>query len=143
MGLQQGQSAGAGSIQPPPESDQSTKLKPLDKFCSRFWTPSWCRWNDDNPPPFTTRLNVLYAFAGGFTSANLYYSYPILNILANDFKTTQVGAATIPTVAQAGSAAGLVLIMPLADFFPRRQFTLILVFLAAAMWYEPPQPFLL
>ena len=140
MGLQQGQSAGAQSMQPPPESDQSAKLKPPDKFGRRFWTPSWCRWNDDNPPPFTIWLNVLYAFAGGFTSANLYYSYPILNILANDFKTTQVGAATTPTVAQAGSAVGLVLIMPLADFFPRRQFTLILVFLAAAMWYDSSQP---
>jgi hypothetical protein len=31
--------------------------------------------------------------------------------------------------------------MPLADFFPRRQFTLILVFLAAAMWYDNARHF--
>jgi hypothetical protein len=110
MGLQQAQSSDAPSAQSLHESHQGTESKVPEKFYSRLWTPPWCRWHDDNPPPFTIWLNILYAFAGGFTSANLYYSYPILNILADDFKTTQVGAATIPTVAQAGSAVGLVLV---------------------------------
>lgn len=30
-------------------------------------------------------LNVLFGFAGCFTVANLYYSHPILNLLARDF----------------------------------------------------------
>ena len=100
-----------------------------------FWAPSWCRWNTDNPPPFTIWLNILYGFAGGFTSANLAYSLPILNILADSFKTTQAGVANIPTLAQAGNATGLLFILPLADFFPRRRFVLFMVALTATFWY--------
>ena len=103
-------------------------------FRPLHWTPSWCRWDVDNPPPFTLWLNILYACAGGFTAANLYYSYPILNILAADFHTSQAGVASIPTLAQAGDATGLLLILPLADFFPRRKFTLALVACAATFW---------
>ncbi|GME63553.1 putative transporter ygaY [Neofusicoccum parvum] len=33
-------------------------------------------------------LNFLFAFAGAFTVANLYYNHPILNILADDFNVT-------------------------------------------------------
>lgn len=99
-----------------------------------YWTPPWCRWDVDNPPPFTIWLNVLYACAGGFTAANLYYSHPILNILAAEFSTSQAGVSTIPTLAQAGDATGLLFILPLADFFPRRKFTLTLVACAATFW---------
>ncbi len=103
-----------------------------------YWTPPWCRWDVDNPPSFTIWLNILYACAGGFTSANLYYSHPILNVLANEFNTSQGGVSTIPTLAQAGDATGLLLILPLADFFPRRKFTLTLVACSAAFWYRLP-----
>lgn len=99
-----------------------------------YWAPAWCRWNSSNPPPFTLWLNILFAFAGGFTSANLYYSHPILNVLARDFHTTQAGVSTIPTLAQAGDATGLLLVLPLADFFPRRKFTLTLITLSASFW---------
>lgn len=101
-----------------------------------YWVPPWCCWDATNPPPLTVWLNVLYAAAGGFTAANLYYSHPILNVLAGDFRTTQSGVSTIPTLAQAGDATGLLLILPLADFFPRRKFTLTLVTLSALFWYE-------
>lgn len=81
-----------------------------------YWTPPWCRWDVDNPPPFTIWLNILYACAGGFTLANLFYTYPILNVLAHDFHTSQAGVASIPTLAQAGAATGLLFILPLGDF---------------------------
>lgn len=68
----------------------------------------------------------------------MYYSHPILKVLAEDFNTTQAGVANIPTLALAGSATGLVLILPLADFFPRRNFTLILMTAAIALWYVHP-----
>jgi hypothetical protein len=98
------------------------------------WVPPWCRWEVDNPPPFTMWLNILYALAGGFTSANLSYSYPILNVIDKNFHTSQAGVASIPTLAQAGVATGLLFILPLADFFPRRRFILTLVACSAAFW---------
>lgn len=99
-----------------------------------FWTPPSCRWNNENPPRFTIWLNILYAIAGGFTAANLYYSHPILDVLAKDFHVSQGQVSSIPTLATAGEATGLLLIMPLADFFPRRKFTLTFVFMTAAFW---------
>lgn len=99
-----------------------------------YWTPPWCRWDVSHPPPFTIWLNILYACAGGFTSANLYYSHPIPNILGDQFSTSQAGVANIPTLAQAGDATSLLFILPLADFFPRRKFTLTLIVCAATFW---------
>jgi hypothetical protein len=99
-----------------------------------IWTPPWCRWNVNNPPSFTIWYNLMYATAGGFLSANAAYSLPILNVLAEDFGVTQAGVANIPTLAQAGTASCLLLILPLADFFPRRHFVIILTFLSAIFW---------
>lgn len=99
-----------------------------------FWTPPWCRIKGSDRPRLTIWLTLLYAFCAGFNSANLFYSHPILNVLAEDFHTTQSGVANIPTLAQAGEASCLLLILPLADFFPRRRFTLIMTTLAALFW---------
>jgi hypothetical protein len=51
-----------------------------------YWTPPKLRWDPKNPPEFSSALNVLFAFAGAFTVANLYYNHPILNVLAADFQ---------------------------------------------------------
>ena len=82
-------------------------------------------------------LNVLFAFAGAFTVANLYYSYPILNILAHDFNVPYEKAAEIPTLMQAGYASGLLFLCPLGDLFPCRPFVLLLVLFTATMWHVP------
>lgn len=99
-----------------------------------FWTPPWCRYDPSKPPQFSLFQNVLFAFAGAFTVANLYYSHPILNVLARDFKVTDIEVSRIPTLAQSGYAVGLLLICPLGDLFPRRPYTLILVFFTATLW---------
>jgi hypothetical protein len=39
-------------------------------------------------------------------------------------------------LAQAGDATGLLPVLPLADFFPRRKFTLTLIALSALFWYD-------
>lgn len=65
--------------------------------------------------------------------ANLYYNHPILNILAEDFKVTNERASLIPSVMQAGYAAGLLFICPLGDIFRRRAFVLILVFITTTL----------
>lgn len=99
-----------------------------------FWTPPWCRYHPEHPPQFSIFQNILFAFAGAFTVANLYYNHPILNILADDFHVSNAEIARIPTLMQSGYAVGLLLICPLGDLFPRRPYTLILVFFTASIW---------
>lgn len=99
-----------------------------------FWVPPWSRWNPDSPPRFTIWHNILFAFAGAFTVANLYYCQPILNVLAKDFDTSQEGVSKLPTLVQAGYATGLLLVLPLGDLLPRRRLTLTCIFVTATMW---------
>lgn len=101
---------------------------------SKWTVPPCCRWNPAAPPKFTIWHNLLFAFAGGFFSANLFYSHPILELIANDFHTTQSGVANIPTLTLAGDATGLLLVLPLADFFPRRRFALVLLTMTIVFW---------
>lgn len=107
-----------------------------------FYTPSWCRYDPQNPPKFSIAQNVLFAFAGAFTVANLYYPIAILNVLARDFDVGYLTVSRIPTLAQSGYAVGLLFICPLGDMFPRRPYTLILVFFTATLWYVSPTRFL-
>ncbi|KAJ4993071.1 membrane protein [Stagonosporopsis vannaccii] len=98
------------------------------------YCPPRCRWDPNKPPQFSMSMNVLFAFAAGFTVANLYYNHPILNILARDFGVRYEQVAQIPTVMQAGYAAGLLFLCPLGDLLPRRPFVCGLVFFTATMW---------
>lgn len=98
------------------------------------WSPPRVRWDPDNPPKFSMALNVLFAFAGAFTVANLYYSHPILNIIAQDFNVPYEKASQIPTLMQAGYAVGLFFLCPLGDLLRRRPFVLCLVFFTATLW---------
>jgi hypothetical protein len=98
------------------------------------YTPQRCRWDAEKPPVFSMPLNILFGFAGAFTVANLYYSHPILNILAEEFNVPYEKVSQIPTVMQAGYAAGLLFLCPLGDLFRRRPFVLLLVFFTATMW---------
>jgi hypothetical protein len=98
------------------------------------WMPPWCRWNPESPPVFSLPMNVLFAFAGTFTVANLYYNHPILNILAHDFDVAYETASRVPTLMQAGYATGLLFLCPLGDVFKRRQFVLIMVLFTSTLW---------
>ena len=98
------------------------------------YTPKRCRYNPEKPFEFSLPLNLLFAFAGAFTVANLYYSHPILNKLAEDFNVSQERVSLIPTLAQAGYGAGLLFLCPLGDLFQRRPFVLILVWFTATSW---------
>lgn len=99
-----------------------------------FWTPLWCRYDPAHPPQFSILQNILFAFAGCFTVANLYYSVPVLNVIARDFDVPNLEVSRVPTLAQSGYAVGLLFICPLGDLFPRRPYTLILVFITATLW---------
>lgn len=98
------------------------------------YTPQRCRYNPDKPFGFSTPLNLLFAFAATFTVANLYYTHPILNKLADDFHVSQERVSLIPTLAQAGYAAGLLFLCPLGDLFRRRAFVLLLGWFTATVW---------
>jgi predicted MFS family arabinose efflux permease len=135
-----------------PTSTLTTDELPSDKARLSKWqkfysvvayTPPRCRYDPSIPPSFSMGLNVLFAFAGCFTVANLYYNHPILDILAKDFGVTYEQASYIPTVAQAGYAAGLLFLCPLGDLFKRRPFVLWLVWFTATVWYASPSKHLL
>ena len=116
---------------PPPVERQSIWSKAYDKVT---YTPPWARYDPANPPKFSMSLNVLFGFAACFTVASLYYSHPILNILAQDFGVTYEQASQVPTLAQAGYAAGLLFLCPLGDLFRRRAFVLWLVWFTGTAW---------
>lgn len=99
-----------------------------------YWVPPRCRWNTTHPPKFTIWHNILFAFAGAFTVANLYYNHPILNILAKEFDTSQTGVSRVPTMMQAGYAVGMFFILPIGDFVPIRRLTLTCILFTAVMW---------
>lgn len=71
--------------------------------------------------------------AGAFSVANLYYTTPILNILADEFGVSNERATLIPSLTQAGYAGGLLFIVPLGDILRRRYLILGLVFLTAVV----------
>ena len=98
------------------------------------YTPKRCRYDPDKPFGFSMGLNLLFGFAGTFTVANLYYTHPILNKLADDFHVDQERVSLIPTLAQAGYAVGLFFLCPLGDLFKRRAFVLLLVLFTATVW---------
>ena len=121
-------------LQSPKHEDTRPPSKGRTILNTIYYVPPWCRWNPDNPPKFTIYHNVLFAFAGAFTVANLYYNHPILNILAEDFNVSQVVVSRVPTLYQAGYATGVLLILPLGDMVPRRHMTLSCIFFTATMW---------
>lgn len=91
--------------------------------------------DEDSTYGITRRLTIIYALAAGFTSANLSYSLPILDTMAAGLGISQAQVANVPVMAQAGNAIGLLMILPLADFLPRRVFTISLVGLTILFWY--------
>ena len=99
-----------------------------------YWVPPWCRYDLENPPKFTIWHNILFAFAGAFTVANLYYNHAILNILAEEFHVSQAVVSRVPTLMQAGYATGVLFILPLGDMVPRRHLTLSCILFTATMW---------
>ncbi|KAK0663654.1 putative uncharacterized transporter YgaY [Lasiodiplodia hormozganensis] len=128
-----------GQTSTPSSSDEASTTLAKSSIWRRmygivFWVPPNCRWDPENPPGFSMSLNFLFAFAGAFTVANLYYNHPILNILAEDFNVTYEQVAQIPTVMQAGYAAGLLFLCPLADMVKRRPFVTGLMFFTATIW---------
>src|SRR5690625_3005993 len=60
---------------------------------------------------------VLYlmSISAGLFVANLYYSQPLLNLIAESFHVNESAVSNVPLFTQLGYAAGLLLIVPLGD----------------------------
>ncbi len=87
---------------------------------------------DAHPTPALTPLRVtLFAFACGVIVANLYYSQPLIALIAPDVHLSDRAASMIVSLTQIGYVAGLLFIVPLADLVENKR--LILVSLGLAL----------
>ena len=76
-------------------------------------------------------LLLLMAVVSGLAVANLYYSQPLLELMRLDMRVSEVQANLITVITQAGYAAGLFLLIPLGDMYPRRALIILSLFLSA------------
>ncbi|MFZ6780387.1 MFS transporter [Undibacterium sp. Ji83W] len=67
----------------------------------------------------------LLASGAAFSVASLYYSQPMLGILATDIGVSNVAIGYVPTLTQLGYALGILLLAPLGDKHDRRNIILI------------------
>jgi predicted MFS family arabinose efflux permease len=66
-------------------------------------------------------LVALLALAAGFAVAALYYSQPLLGVLASEMHADSRVLGLVPTFTQLGYAAGILLLAPLGDRFDRKR----------------------
>lgn len=66
-----------------------------------------------------TMVLVLAAVCG-FTTANVYYAQPLLDLIAHTLGSSQTAAANLITAGQIGTAVGLLFVVPAADIVRRR-----------------------
>ncbi|OUL98719.1 MFS transporter [Variovorax sp. JS1663] len=70
-------------------------------------------------------LVLLLAASAGLGVASLYYSQPMLGVLAGDIGASPAAVGLVPTLTQLGYALGILLLAPLGDRFDRRRIILI------------------
>ena len=68
-------------------------------------------------------LTFVLALACGLTVANLYYSQPLLDLIADSFGVSQGAATVVVTLTQIGYALGLLFLLPLGDLVENRKLT--------------------
>lgn len=71
------------------------------------------------------RLVLLLASGAGLAVASLYYSQPMLGILAADIGASPLKIGFVPTLTQLGYALGILLLAPLGDRHDRRNIILV------------------
>jgi len=77
-------------------------------------------------------LIALFAIATGQAVASNYLAQPLLDTISHELRVSSGVAGLIVTTAQAGYAAGLILLLPLGDLFERRRLITSLAVVAAA-----------
>jgi predicted MFS family arabinose efflux permease len=76
-------------------------------------------------PALRTSLVLLLAGGAGLAVASLYYSQPMLGVLAPDIGASGRSVGLIPTLTQLGYAMGILFLAPLGDRYDRRSIILI------------------
>ncbi|MFZ6653832.1 MFS transporter [Undibacterium sp. TJN19] len=70
-------------------------------------------------------LVLLLASGAGLSVASLYYSQPMLGVLATDIGVSNLDIGYVPTLTQLGYALGILLLAPLGDRHNRRNIILV------------------
>lgn len=78
-----------------------------------------------SPVSLSRPLLLLLATGAGLGVASLYYSQPMLGLLAAAFHASDSKASLLPTLTQLGYAAGILFLSPLGDRFDRRAIILV------------------
>ncbi|KAG8960627.1 hypothetical protein FRC00_014537, partial [Tulasnella sp. 408] len=78
-------------------------------------------------------MNILFSFISMTTVANIYYCQPLTLVFTKEFHTEESVVSTIPTLAQAGYAVGLLFITPLGDLVRRRSLLLAVLALSTLL----------
>lgn len=73
-------------------------------------------------------LILVLATGAGLAVACLYYSQPLLGVLATDLHESAVRVGWVPTLTQLGYALGILFLNPLGDRFDRRKIILLKAF---------------
>lgn len=74
-------------------------------------------------------LLYLMAITAGLVVANIYYSQPLLSLIANWFKVSEIEVSNVPLFAQVGYAFGLLFMIPLGDKYSTKKIITIDFFL--------------
>ncbi len=74
-------------------------------------------------------LLYLMAITAGLVVANIYYSQPLLSLIANWFKVSEIEVSHVPLFAQIGYACGLLFMIPLGDKYATKKIIIIDFFL--------------
>ncbi len=77
--------------------------------------------DDPSPRPPTRGLIGLFAVGAGLAVAGIYYNQPMLGALAASLQTSSERVGLIPTAAQLGYGAGILLFAPLGDRLDRKR----------------------
>ncbi len=96
----------------------------------------------------TRGMVLLFAFCCGVIVANIYYSQPIIELIAPDIGISTTAASLIVSLTQVGYALGMLFLVPLGDLLENRRLMIVTALvsvgsLLAAAFTTQPHAFLL
>jgi hypothetical protein len=107
----------AGTSRAPSPASSSERRQPRTRKASR---PRERRGSVTGQNAISRRLVFLFAVAGGAAVGNLYWSQPLLDLIATGLKAGTDSAGWLVTAIQIGYAIGVLLFVPLGDVLNRR-----------------------